>query len=157
MKMEVGGIDAFNVTLDVWDKEMIALVNKELAGTALRTVGIARERLQPLEGDDAELTADITAVRASINFSHDKENLTASVFAGNTQKDHFAAYLEFGTGEHARKYLETIPIEYTFLAWQFFVNGEGTMKEHPFLIPTYIEQGKRLVEKLKGLRPTGFK
>ncbi len=157
MKIEVGGIEEFNVTLDNWGKELTDLANKELAKAAFKTVSQARIDCQPLPGDSAELAADIAAVRSSINFVHDKEQLTVSIFAGNTQKDHFAAYLEFGTGEHAAKYVKTLPFEYEALAWQFFVNGEGKMKEHPFLIPAYRQEGKRLVDNLKGLRPTGFK
>lgn len=153
MKLEVGGIDAFNASLNNFGKNFKEQVNKVLVETAMTTKGIAQIRCQPLPEDDAELAADIAAVKMSINFEHDKEKLTASVYAGNTQKDHFAAYLEFGTGEHAARYLRTIPIEYTFLAWNFFVNGEGTMREHPFLIPTYLEQGPKFIEKLKGLRP----
>ncbi len=153
MKIDVGGVEAFVATLNNFDKDLIDQANKEVLGAALRTVALAKQRLQPLPGDDAELTADIAAVRSSINHTHDKEKISSSVFAGNTQKDHFAAYLEFGTGDHAAKYVKTIPFEYEALAWQFFVNGKGTMKEHPFLIPTYIQEGKRLVERLKGLKP----
>lgn len=153
MKLEVGGIEAFVETIDRWDKEAEKLANKEVLGAALRTVGLAKVRLQPLPEDDAEMTADIAAVRGSINHVHDPNNISATVFAGNTQKDHFAAYLEFGTGPNAATYVKTLPFEYEALAWQFFVNGEGTMRPHPFLIPTYMEEGKRFVERLKGLRP----
>lgn len=156
MNITVGGIEAFNATLNRFDKEMLDLANKEVLTAALRTVGLAKQRLQPLPDDSPEETADIAAVRASINHEHDPENVTATVFAGNTGKDPIAAYLEFGTGEYAAKYVKTIPFEYEALAWQFFVNGKGTMKEHPFLIPTYLQEGKRFVERLKGLRPSRF-
>jgi hypothetical protein len=154
MKIEVGGIEAFVATLKVWDKKMIEQANKEVIGAAMRTAALAKMRLQPLPEDDAEMAADIAAVRASINYVHDKENITSTVFAGNTQKDHFAAYLDVGTGEHAAKEVKTLPFEYEALFWQFFVNGEGTMRPHQYLTKTYIEEGKRFVDKLKGLRPT---
>lgn len=155
MKIEVGGIDAFNVTIDKFNDDVIDMINKEIAGAAFRTVAIAKTRLQPLPEDDAdpEFVADLTAVRASINFEHDKENLTATVFAGNTAKDHFAAYLEFGTGEFAAKQVKTLPFEYEAVAWQFFVNGKGTMRAHPFFFHTYIQEGKRFVDRAKGWKP----
>lgn len=153
MKLEVGGIEAFNAALNNFGKSFQDQVNKVLLETAMTTKAIAQMRCQPTAEDDAELAADIRAVAGSINFEHDKEKLTATVFAGNTQKDHFAAYVEFGTGPHAERYLRTIPVEYTFLAWQFFVNGKGTMREHPYLIPTYLEQGPKFIERLKGIRP----
>lgn len=155
MKIEIGGIDAFNVSIDKFSNDVIDSINKEIAGALFRTKAIAQTRLQPLPEDegDPEFVADITAVRASINFEHDKENLTGTVFAGNTQKDHLAAYLEFGTGEFAAKQVKTLPFEYEALAWQFFINGKGTMRAHPFFFRTYIEEGKRFVDRLKGLKP----
>ncbi|MBO9611048.1 MAG: hypothetical protein J7619_00050 [Dyadobacter sp.] len=153
MKIEVGGVEAFVSTLNKWNKRMIAQANKEVIGAAMRAAGLARQRCQPHDDDDAVTSADIRAVAQSINYTHDKENISAQVFAGNTQKDHFAAYLEFGTGDHAKKYVKTLPYEYEVLAWQFFVNGKGTMREHPFLIPSYRQEGKRFVERMKGLRP----
>ncbi|MCF2517128.1 hypothetical protein [Dyadobacter sp. CY351] len=155
MKVELGGVDGFNVTLEVFNKSLRSLIWKEVAGAALRTEALAKLRCQPNPEDngDAELSADIAAVKQSINHTLDESTLTARVFAGNTAKDHCAAYLEFGTGDAAARYVKTLPFEFEALAWQFYVNGKGTMREHPFLVPTYLQEGKRFVEKLKGLKP----
>jgi HK97 gp10 family phage protein len=153
VRVKVGGIEEFVAEIKNIDKQMRAEALKEVTGAALRTAAIAKQKCQPLPGDDAELTADIRAVAASINTSVDATNLTSQVFAGNTEKDNFAAYLEFGTGQFAAKYVKTLPYEYEVLAWQFFVNGKGTMQEHPFLIPAYRQEGKRFIERMKGLKP----
>lgn len=153
MKVDVGGVESFVAHIKNWEKDLILKANQTIAIAAMNTVALAKVRLQPLAGDDAELTADIAAVRGSINYHHDKEKLTATVFAGNTQKDHFAAYLEFGTGDYAARYVKTIPFEFEALAWQFYVNGEGTMKEHPYMVPSYIQEGNRFIENMKKLKP----
>lgn len=152
MKIEVGGLETFVAKINNWEKKLIERVNQEVLSAAMRTVALAKIRLQPLAGDDKELTADIAAVRSSINFRHDRANLTSVVFAGNTQKDHFAAYLEFGTGPFAAKRVKELPFEWEMVAQQFYVNGKGTMKAHPYLADSYIQEGSRFIENVKKIR-----
>lgn len=155
MKIEIGGLESFVATINNWEKDLILKANQEVLQAAMRTVALAKVRLQPLAGDDAELTADIAAVRSSINFRHDREKMTSIVFAGNTQKDHFAAYVEFGTGPFAAKRVKELPFEWEMVANQFYVNGKGTMKAHPYLAHTYIEEGERFIENIKKIKPRG--
>lgn len=153
MKIEIGGVESFVAKVNNWEKSMILKVNQEVLQVALRTVAQAKYRLQKtVSQDDAELAADITAVARSINFQHDREKMTSVVFAGNTAKDHFAAYLEFGTGVFAAKRVKELPFEWEAVAWQFYVNGKGTMPAHPYLVETYIEEGERFIENVKKIR-----
>ena len=152
MKIELGGVETFVAKVNSWEKKMIMKVNQEVLNAAMRTVALAKIRLQPLAGDDAELAADIAAVRSSINFRHNRENLTSVVFAGNTQKDHIAAYLEFGTGPFASKRVKELPFEWEMVAQQFYVNGKGTMPAHPYLVDSYIEEGSRFIENIRKIR-----
>lgn len=129
-------------------------VSKLVKNAALRTVAKAKLRLQPKTGDGADLAADIAGVRQSINFTFSEaKNVTAAtVFAGNTSGDHMAAYLEFGTGKHAARYVPTLDIEYQRLAWSFYKNGKGTLDEHNYLIKPFEAEGKKLSEKLNNLK-----
>lgn len=43
-----------------------------------------------------------------------------------------AAYAEFGTGAYVK-----VADEWRNLAWQFYVNGTGTMTPHPYLYPAF--------------------
>lgn len=153
MKIEIGGVESFVAQVNNWEKDLLLKVNQEVLQAAMRTVALAKVRLQPLAGDDAELAADIAAVRSSINFKHDRENYTSVVFAGNTQKDHIAAYLEFGTGPFAAAQVKTLPFEWTMVANQFYVNGKGTMQTHEYLAKTYIQEGERFIENVKKINP----
>ncbi len=152
MKIRLEGKSQVIAALHKVEKNLHSQASKLIAGAALRTVAIAKSRLQPLPGDSRELATDIAAVRQSINFTHDATNLSAKVFAGNVTGEHLAAYLEFGTGKYAARYVNTLPAPYPALAMTFFVNGRGWTREHPFLIPAYRQESGRLIEKLKGLK-----
>lgn len=142
----------FKFAIDKTQKGLVKKANDLIAGAALRTVGIAKMRLQPHPEDSRKLSVDIAAVRQSINFLHDKTKLSASVFAGNVTGENIAAYLEFGTGVYAARYVRSLPPDFRTLAMTFYVNGRGRLKEHPYLIPAYLQEGKRLSERLKGLK-----
>jgi hypothetical protein len=121
---------------------------------ALRTVARAKVRLQPQAQDNADLAADIAGVRQSINFNYSegKNVIEAAVFAGNTSGDHMAAYLEFGTGKYAARYVPSLPIDFQRLAMTFYKNGRGTLREHNYLIRPFLDEGKKLGEKLNNLK-----
>lgn len=152
MKIKLEGLKQVTAALTKVQKGTTKKANNLVAGAALRTVAKAKNRLQPHPEDSRELAVDIGAVRQSINFTHDSSNLTAKVFAGNVSDEPLAVYLEFGTGRHAAGYVPSLPKPFPQLAMQYFINGRGTMRQHPYLVPAYLEEGKRLSEKLKGLK-----
>ncbi|MGA9651871.1 hypothetical protein [Pedobacter sp.] len=152
MKIKLDGVKSLITALNRVEKKVGNQANKLVAGAALRTVAMAKSRLQPRPEDSRELAMDIGAVRQSINFTHNSSTLSAKVFAGNVTGEHLAAYLEFGTGRHAAGYVPNLPDPFPRLAMTFYVNGRGQMKQHPYLIPSYLQEGKRLSEKLKGLK-----
>lgn len=152
MKIYFDGVDKLKMSLEKVARKVEKQANDLVAGAALRTVAVAKNRLQPLPEDSRELTVDIGAVRQSITFTHDKSQMAAIVTAGNVTGEHMAAYLEFGTGRYAARYLSGKPSEMVAIARTFYVNGKGRMKEHPYLFPAYYQEGRRLSEKLKGLK-----
>lgn len=50
---------------------------------------------------------------------------------------YYAPYIEFGTGKYAATYVKTIDPEWTKLALEFYVNGNGRIPAQPFLYPSY--------------------
>jgi HK97 gp10 family phage protein len=75
-------------------------------------------------------------LRGSGNTSYQDGQLTGVVSFGG-QAAPYAPYVEFGTGINV-----SIPEGFDAYAMQFYVNGKGTMKAQPFLIPAYIKYKK---------------
>jgi hypothetical protein len=98
------------------------------------------------------LAFEIGAVRQSINFTHDSASMSAKVFAGNVTDDPMAVYLDFGTGKHAARFTAGLPNEFRMLAMRYYKTGRGTLKTHDYLSTTYIQESKRLSERLKGFK-----
>ena len=72
---------------------------------------------------------------SGIPFYSDNQ-LTGTVAFGGSAAP-YAPYVEFGTGSNV-----SIPEGFGAYAMQFYVNGKGTMKAQPFLIPAYIKYKK---------------
>jgi len=75
-------------------------------------------------------------LRGSGNSSYQDNQLTGVVSFGG-QAAPYAPYVEFGTGSGVN-----IPEGFSAFAMQFYVNGKGTMKAQPYLIPAYIKYKK---------------
>lgn len=130
--------------VDRAEKDLRAKAGKEIAGAALRTAGVAKMRVTAV---------DHGAIRNSINAHYDPASLSASVTAGNIPgKQNYAAYVEFGTGQYAAAYVPTLDPEFQALARTFYVNGKGRMRAQPYLIPAYLQEGKRLADRLRNLK-----
>jgi len=50
---------------------------------------------------------------------------------------YYAPYIEFGTGKYAASYVKTIDLEWTKLAMQYYINGQGKITPKPYLYPSY--------------------
>jgi len=75
-------------------------------------------------------------LRGSGNTSYLDNQLTGVVAFGG-QAAPYAPYVEFGTGINV-----SIPQGFSDFAMQFYINGKGTMKAQPFLIPAYLKYRK---------------
>jgi hypothetical protein len=61
----------------------------------------------------------------------------------------YAAYVEFGTGDDASKYVPKLPEEWQVVAWRKFVDGSGKTKEDPFLYPAVNAGLPEMIKKMK--------
>jgi HK97 gp10 family phage protein len=88
----------------------------------------------------AEAVANVPVLdgylRGSGNTSYLNNQLTGVVAFGGTAAP-YAPYVEFGTGSGVN-----VPQGFSDYAMQFYVNGKGTMKAQPFLIPAYLKYRK---------------
>lgn len=64
----------------------------------------------------------------------------------------YAAYVEFGTGPFAAKYVPVLPKEWQDLARTFYVNGKGRLPAHPFLYPAFNIAKDMLIEDLNKIK-----
>lgn len=68
---------------------------------------------------------------------------------GVTGNNLIPIYVEFGTGTSAAEYVPTLPPEIQAVARQYYINGQGTIKKHPYLIPAFLKESPKFVEELK--------
>ena len=59
-------------------------------------------------------------------------------------ENELAAYLEFGTGDHAAALLSGKPIEMQSEAVKFFVSGEGRLEAQRYLFTTYYKYSEQI-------------
>ena len=95
----------------------------------------------------AEAVANVPVLdgylRGSGNTSYQDGQLTGIVaFGGNAAP--YAPYVEFGTGSGV-----VIPQGFNAFAMQFYVNGKGTMRAQPYLIPAFIKYKKVFLNDMK--------
>jgi len=82
---------------------------------------------------DAQHETSVNPSRVNIGKTLGLYRLTGVVaFGGNAAP--YAPYVEFGTGSGVN-----VPQGFEAYAMQFYVNGKGTMKAQPFLIPAFIK------------------
>lgn len=68
---------------------------------------------------------------------------------GVTGSNLIPIYIEFGTGSSAAQYVPTLPSEIQEIAKQYYINGEGTLKKQPYLIPAFLKESPKFIEELK--------
>ena len=81
-----------------------------------------------------EAVGEVVVSKADVNY-----------YTINVQGVPLAAYIEFGTGAYVE-----VPNEWKGLAWQFYVNGRGTLPPNPYLYPAFtqgMEQYQKQLEK----------
>jgi HK97 gp10 family phage protein len=85
---------------------------------------------------------DLGDLRGSGNANTQNPYLGIVAFGGDLAP--YAPYVEFGTGTNVR-----IPQGFSAFAMQYFVNGKGTMKAQPYLIPAFIKYRKIFLKDMK--------
>ena len=95
----------------------------------------------------AEAVANVPVLdgylRGSGNTNYQNNQLTGTVAFGG-QAAPYAPYVEFGTGSGVN-----VPQGFSDYAMQFYVNGKGTMRAQPFLIPAYLKYRKVLLSDMR--------
>lgn len=109
-------------------------VKAELAGAAFQIELDAKQNAAAIPNIPPEIKQMISA-RVS------PDGLTA-VISQNALP--MGAYIEFGTGV----YVKVAP-EWKDMAWQFYVNGKGRLRAHPYMYPAFIKGRDMFIKSLK--------
>lgn len=70
---------------------------------------------------------------------------------GEMEGNHIAAYIEFGTGLSAREILAGYPKWIQDIAYEFYVNGQGTLQGKPYLYNNFLVIAEKFKRDLKEL------
>ena len=135
-------------------------MSKVVNTTSKNLKTFAQRRVQEVKNliADTAVNIEIQATRdaphgfINIDKRFSNKGLTAEV--GVMGENDLAAYFEFGTGLSAKEILSDYPQYVKDLAYQFYINGEGTLKGKPYLFPAVFRYTKEFERELKRLNDT---
>ena len=123
----------------------IAKLNKRAALEIAKIDSIIDSNVKQAEQDaKSNLPAQYGELKAAISSNKIKE-LSYQLRA---DKD-YAAYVEFGTGDFAAEYVQTIEPEWADLAWKFYETGDGKMDTEPYFYPAVQDMWKSMLDEIK--------
>lgn len=141
-------------------------IGVNLGGDLIAKFEKASQELQAKIAEATELTAKEMAETAKSKAAWSEQGGTSissqinavQIDANNWEvqsNSPISAYVDFGTGVHAARYVSQLPDDLRQYALLFYVNGLGTLGEHPFFAETfqlkrqeYIERCRKILEEL---------
>ncbi len=136
--VELTGLQAVMERLSSFGRNVMQGVDDEMDAAAENIAGNAREDCPVGDGKGG------SGLRQSISVNRDGP-LQKSVVANKF----YAPYVEFGTGDYAAEYVQTLPEEIQAYAMTFYVNGKGHMPAAPFMFPNVVKEQPLLIERIK--------
>ncbi|SEA59087.1 hypothetical protein SAMN05192529_13124 [Arachidicoccus rhizosphaerae] len=93
----------------------------------------------------------LTRAKGKCQFPEVRRELTLQYIDGkwivSTQTPE-SAYVEFGTGLFAKRYVPGLPGSWQQMAWNFYINGKGRTPSFPYLYPAYEEVTAHVMDTL---------
>jgi len=132
-------------------KEIVEVNTGDLEMEAIRNAPGPGERIQTEHGAVSE--SDIrngrwTPISQAIGYRISNSGYTGRVFVERSAGD-IAAWVEFGTGQSAARYLSTVPARWREIARRYYINGRGTIIGRPFLLPAFMKYSVIFQKELK--------
>lgn len=112
----------------------IQMVKDEIEGAAFEIEADAKINASSIPGAPPE-------IKQMISHQILDNGLTAIITQNAVP---MGAYIEFGTGSFVK-----VAPEWKDLAWQFYVNGKGTLHAHPYMYPAFIKGRQNFLNALK--------
>jgi len=133
-------INTTSVNLDKYRKDQIRKM-RELVVDTVTDIEVEATRNAPV-GEDGDIFINIDK-----RFTNN--DMTGEV--GVMGENNLAAYFEFGTGLSAREILAPYPQWIKDIAWEFYINGQGTLQGKPYLYPAVLRYGNEFYKKMAKL------
>jgi hypothetical protein len=133
-------INTTSANLDKYRKDQIRKM-RELVVDTVTDIEIEATRKAPV-GEDGDIFINIDK-----RFTNN--DMTGEV--GVMGENNLAAYFEFGTGLSAREILAPYPQWIKDIAWEFYINGQGTLQGKPYLYPAVLRYGNDFYKKMAKL------
>lgn len=133
---------------------LIGLTASDITLEAIRNAPGPGDPIATEHGNESQ--QDIARDRAwvpisqAIAFEHEASGLSALVYVERAAGE-LAVYVEVGTGQSARSYLATLPPEWQAAARKFYINGQGTIINKPYMYPAIQKYEKIFIDELKEL------
>ena len=127
-------INTTSVNLDKYRKDQIRKM-RELVVDTVTDIEVEATRKAP----------QFVAVKSEFR----DNDMTGEV--GVWGENNLAAYFEFGTGLSAREILAPYPQWIKDIAWEFYINGQGTLQGKPYLYPAVLRYGNEFYKKMAKL------
>lgn len=124
MRGSVTGVNELIRQLKSFGADAERALKGEIAGISFQIEEDAKQNASAIPNAPPEVVQMIN--RTVIN-----DGLTAVI---NQNALPIGAYIEFGTGVYVR-----VAPEWKDMAWQFYVNGKGRLKAHPYMYPAFIK------------------
>ena len=133
-------INTTSANLDKYRKDQIRKM-RELVVDTVTDIEVEATRKAPV-GEDGDIFINIDK-----RFTNN--DMTGEV--GVMGENNLAAYFEFGTGLSAREILAPYPQWIRDIAWEFYINGQGTLQGRPYLYPAVLRYGNEFYKKMAKL------
>ena len=101
---------------------------------------------------DSITEVEILATRGAPDFVNIDKKFTEGGLVGEVGvmgDNPIAAYFEFGTGLSASEILANYPDWVKKIAWEFYVNGKGTLQGKPYLFSNFLVVEEKFKKELK--------
>ena len=144
-------------------KEARGLVEYNLGELELQAIRTAPGPSEPIETTHGpESQSDIARGRNWVPISQaigyyldvPSKGLKGTVFV-DIAAGPIAAWTEFGTGQSAAYYVNSLPPEFQAIAKRFYLTGRGTIREQAYLLPAFFKYSvqfkKEMAEAVKNI------
>ena len=89
-----------------------------------------------------------TPVNQAIGYEIERSGYKGSVFVEKSAGE-ISIFIEMGTGQSAKNYLSTVPQFWRAIAARYYISGDGTILNRPFLYPAYAKYSLQFQKELK--------
>lgn len=149
-------LNAYSQKMQTEVKEIVEYHTGEIETAAIRDAPGPGDPIKTQHGNIRQdqiadkRRGNFVAISQAIGYTIDTSGYKGTVYVERSAGE-IAAYCEFGTGQSAASYLSNTPAEWRSLAQRFYVDGQGTIINQPYLLPNFLRQKPKFIQDLKDL------